>query len=62
MIEMTEEKYITEALVGRWLSILRAKASEYEHPARRENEVVSSPSIDDICNEMVAYFTGIRGS
>lgn len=54
-------KYIYEdnVLADRWISILRQKA-EYEHVARKNGEVVCSPSIDDICNEMLAYFTGIN--
>ncbi len=46
-------------LKNRWDSLLRRKASEYEHQARKEGEVVTSPSIDDICNEMEAFFTGL---
>jgi hypothetical protein len=53
-----KEEYKTKELVDRWISILRQKAT-YEHNARKNGEVVASPSIDDICNEMIAYFTGI---
>tara|TARA_R110000868_G_scaffold409381_2_gene694758 strand:- start:593 stop:775 length:183 start_codon:yes stop_codon:yes gene_type:complete len=52
-------KYETTELVDRWTSLLRMKASEYEHTARGKGQVVASPSIDDICNEMIAYFTGV---
>ena len=52
---MTRE-YKTKELADRWINILRQKA-EYEHKARKNGEVVPSPSIDDICNEMIAYFT-----
>lgn len=45
-------------LKNRWVQILRMKA-HYEHTARKNNEVVASPSIDDICNEMEAFFTGL---
>lgn len=45
-------------LKERWIKILRQKA-EYEHEARKNGEVVPSPSIDDICNEMEAFFTGL---
>lgn len=45
-------------LINRWNSILRQKAT-YEHNARKNGEVVCSPSIDDICNEMVAFLAGI---
>ena len=47
-------------LFDRWNSILRMKASEYEHQARKNGEVVSSPSIDSICNEMSAFFVGLE--
>jgi hypothetical protein len=53
-----EEKYTTEALADRWISILRMKA-EYEHNDRKNGKVVCEPSIDDICNEMGAFFTGV---
>jgi hypothetical protein len=52
------EKYTTKELADRWISLLRAKA-DYEHKERKNGKVVASPSIDDICNEMIAYFTGI---
>jgi hypothetical protein len=54
----TMEKYTLEELANRWISILRHKA-DYEHQARKRGEVVPSPSIDDICNEMTAFFTGL---
>lgn len=47
-----------EELKRRWISILRNKA-EYEHKDRKNHIVVSSPSIDDICNEIEAFFTGL---
>ena len=53
------EEFKTEELVKRWIHMLRMKASEYEHVARHRGIVVASPSIDDICNEITAYFTGI---
>jgi len=40
------------------LRILRQKA-EYEHNARKNGEVVSSPDLDDICNEIEAFFAGL---
>lgn len=46
-------------LFERWNEILRMKASTYEHPARKAGERVSEPSIDDICNEMFAFFAGL---
>ena len=52
------EEYKTKELADRWISLLRRKA-EYEHDAIKNGEVVASPSIDDICNEMIAYFTGV---
>ena len=53
-----EGEYKTKDLIDRWISLLRMKA-EYEHNDRKDGKTVSSPSIDDICNEMIAYFTGI---
>jgi hypothetical protein len=43
----------------RWNQLLRGKASQYEHTARKRGENVNSPSIDDICNEMDAFFTAL---
>lgn len=50
--------YTAKELADRWIMILRNKAV-YEHDARKSGQVVSSPSIDDICNEITAYFTGV---
>ena len=47
-----------EELKDRWVKLLRYKAA-YEHEERKKGKVVSSPSIDDICNEMEAFFTGL---
>jgi len=47
-----------QELKNRWVSLLRRKA-EYEHNARKNGEQVTEPSIDDICNEMEAFFTGL---
>ena len=52
------EEYKTKELADRWIGLLRQKAT-YEHNARKNGEIVAIPSIDDICNEMIAYFTGI---
>ena len=49
----------TQELKERWISLLRMKA-KFEHNARKSGEVVASPSIDDICNEMEAFFTGLE--
>jgi hypothetical protein len=46
------------ALKKRWVNILRQKA-KYEHQARKNGEVVASPSIDDVCNEIEAFFAGL---
>jgi len=54
-----KEEYKTKELADRWIGLLRMKAHEYEHTDRKNGEVVSRPSIDDICNEMTAYFIGI---
>ena len=48
-----------EELLERWLNILRHKASRYEHSARKAGSVVSSPSIDDVCNELKSFFVGL---
>lgn len=48
-----------EELKERWVGILRGKASAYEHPARKNGEVISSPDIDNICNEIEAFFAGL---
>jgi hypothetical protein len=48
-------------LKDRWISLLRMKA-DYEHYERKNGIAVSSPSIDDICNEMEAFFTGLNQS
>jgi hypothetical protein len=53
-----KEEYKTKELANRWIELLRSKAG-YEHEERKKGKVVASPSIDDICNEMIAYFTGI---
>lgn len=50
----------TQELKDRWVSLLRIKASEYEHSARKSGKIVCSPSLDDICNEMEAFFTGLN--
>lgn len=44
----------------RWVSILRSKASEYEHTARTDGKMVVAPSIDAICNEIEAFFAGLQ--
>ena len=49
-------------LKDRWVGLLRGKASEYEHTARKNGEVVVEPSIDDICNEIEAFFTGFTNN
>jgi len=46
-----------EELKNRWINLLRDKAREYEHTARKNHEVVVSPDLDDICNEIDAFFT-----
>ena len=46
-------------LKNRWVSLLRGKASEYEHKARHNGEIVTKPDLDCICNEMEAFFTGL---
>lgn len=54
-----DKNYRTEELFTRWMTILRSKAS-YEHKENGKKGVeVSRPTIDDICNEMLAYLAGI---
>jgi len=48
-----------QELKERWISILRHKA-RYEHDERKSGKIVASPSIDDICNEIEAFFTGLN--
>ena len=48
-----------EELKNRWVRIIRSKAS-YEHNERKAGNVVASPSIDDICNEIEAFFTALN--
>lgn len=48
-----------EELEKRWIALLRMKATEYEHTARKNGKIVCSPSLDDICNEIEAFFTGL---
>ena len=48
-----------QELKARWIRILREKASEYEHTTRKNGEGVSSPDLDDLANEMEAFFTGL---
>ena len=45
-------------LFDRWIGLLRFKAKEYEHVARKDGRTVLAPSLDDICNEMNAYQVG----
>lgn len=47
-------------LQKRWIGMLRMKARDYEHSARRKGEVVVGPSLDEICNEIDAFFTGLN--
>lgn len=47
-----------QELKDRWVKLLRQKA-EYEHEIRKKGGVVPEPSIDDICNEIEAFFTGL---
>jgi hypothetical protein len=48
-----------QELSRRWEGILRSKASIYEHTARKNGESVIEPSLDDIANEMEAFFIGL---
>ena len=53
------EEFATKELANRWISILRQKA-HYEHEERAKGIIVPEPSIDNICNEMIAYFSGVN--
>lgn len=46
-------------LKNRWISILRQKASQYEHTPRGKGELVVSPDLDTLANEIEAFFTGL---
>jgi hypothetical protein len=50
----------TEELKNRWVKLLRQKAVDYEHKARKNGEIICEPSLDDICNEMEAFFVGLQ--
>ena len=47
------------SLRDRWGRILRGKASDYKHKVWKNGEVVYEPSLDDLANEMDAFFTGL---
>lgn len=49
-----------QELKSRWLSILRHKASEYEHTARGKGKKVTQPDLDTICGEIEAFFAGLE--
>ena len=49
-----------QELQNRWNGILRQKASQYEHTDRKNGKDVTGPSLDDIANEMNAFFTGLQ--
>ena len=55
---MNTKQKAMEELEERWISILRHKA-KYEHNERKDGGNPTSPSIDDICNEIEAFFTGL---
>lgn len=43
----------------RWQALIRGKAAQYEHEARKNGEAVTSPSLDSIANEMDAFLAGL---
>lgn len=51
---------IMNELKERWISTLRMKAKEYEHPARKNGEIVTELSLDSLANEMEAFFVGLN--
>ena len=49
-----------EEVFVRWTGILREKAHTYEHLARKRGDSVQEPTIDEICNEMIAFLWGLK--
>lgn len=49
-----------EELRIRWEQALRFKAQQYEHPARKSGEVVTSLDLDTLANEINAFFTALQ--
>ena len=47
-----------EIQFNRWINIIRVKASEYEHTARKKGETITQPDLDSVCNEMKALKDG----
>ena len=47
-----------EELKNRWIRLLRMKAA-YEHEARENGVIVTSPDLNDICGEIDAFFAGL---
>lgn len=56
------ENFSPNETANRWINILRDKAHDYEYKAREKGETVSSPDLDDIANEITAFFAGINSS
>lgn len=48
-----------EDLKNRWIRILKSKAKEYEHNKGDGERDVLMPDLDDICNEIEAFFAGM---
>jgi len=48
-----------EQLKNKWIRILRSKAKEYEHNRGEGERDVLRPDIDEVCNEIEAFFAGL---
>lgn len=59
MYGMVEDSKLM-TLCRRWSGLLRHKASEYEHKARGEGEIVTSPSLDALASEIEAFLIGLE--
>lgn len=60
--EVLQGSNSVDELFVRWISVLREKAHQYEHPQRKagkEGKIVY-PDLDTICNEMIAFLHGIE--
>jgi len=60
---MEKETRLNE-LMNRWVTILRGKASQYEHLARHngDSQSISAPDLDSIASEIEAFFVGLDKS
>ena len=54
---MNSNELSAEKLAERWISIIRGNARMYEKKMRAGVQEIPRPDLDDICNEITAYFT-----